>query len=71
MHQNSPAMFNILIVIFVCITFDGTSAASELFHNADFESSSFSGNWVAIDCTMTPYSQDKYHGSHSVMVSHR
>ncbi|XP_022345335.2 anti-sigma-I factor RsgI6-like [Crassostrea virginica] len=47
------------------------NAASELLQNADFESTSFSGNWVAVDCTMTSRSDDTFHGAHSVMISNR
>lgn len=46
-------------------------AETELLKNADFESSSFSGNWHANDCLMTTYTEDKYHGSKCVKITHR
>ncbi|XP_061166383.1 uncharacterized protein LOC133175304 [Saccostrea echinata] len=47
------------------------NAQNELLHNSDFESSSFSGNWVCGDCTMTSFTSDTYHGRQSVKVTNR
>ena len=57
----------LLAITLVCRIY----AASELLQNADFESTSFSGNWVAVDCTLTSRTDDKFHGAHSVMISNR
>ncbi|XP_062569988.1 uncharacterized protein LOC134232027 [Saccostrea cucullata] len=43
----------------------------ELLQNSDFESTSFAGNWVCPQCTMTIYSSDTYRGSRSVLVTNR
>ncbi|XP_053402967.1 anti-sigma-I factor RsgI6-like [Mercenaria mercenaria] len=52
-------------------TFAGElNAATNLLHNADFESSNFNGNWYAIGCHMTQ-SNDAYHGHHSAHLSNR
>lgn len=60
----------IIIYVFLGALFYG-KANTELLKNADFESSSFSGNWQASDCIMTVHSEDKYHGSQCVMISNR
>eukprot|EP00105_Crassostrea_gigas_P022327 XP_011441801.1 PREDICTED: uncharacterized protein LOC105338397 isoform X1 [Crassostrea gigas] len=48
-----------------------SKAEVELLKNADFESSSFSGNWHCSDCRMTVHTENKYHGSQCVMISNR
>ncbi|XP_056008702.1 anti-sigma-I factor RsgI6-like [Ostrea edulis] len=54
----------------LCLTLQ-CYAETELLKNSDFESTSFSGNWHAADCRLTPYTADKYHGSRCVKVSNR
>ena len=67
-HRTMASVFGtVLGITLVC----WINAASELLQNADFESTSFSGNWVTVDCTLTSRSDDKFHGAHSVMISNR
>lgn len=69
-HNSANIRTYIKIYVFLGALFYG-NANTELLKNADFESSSFSGNWQASDCIMTVHSEDKYHGSHCVMISNR
>lgn len=61
-----------IVILSVLFVFGiNVKAETELLKNADFESSSFSGNWHANDCLMTTYTEDKYHGSKCVKITHR
>ena len=67
-HSMMASLFGaVTIVALVCLT----NAATELLQNGDFESSSVSNNWMAIDCSISLRSDDKFHGNHSLMVSNR
>lgn len=60
----------IIFSVFLGVLFP-SKAEVELLKNADFESSSFSGNWHCSDCRMTVHTENKYHGSQCVMISNR
>eukprot|EP00105_Crassostrea_gigas_P010616 XP_011425963.1 PREDICTED: uncharacterized protein LOC105327293 isoform X1 [Crassostrea gigas] len=64
-------MWCLFSIVLFPILAEKTNAATELFQNADFESTSFSSNWVPIDCKLTSRTDDTYHGSRSLMVSNR
>ncbi|XP_056008704.1 uncharacterized protein LOC125664271 [Ostrea edulis] len=60
-------LFTIIAVLLIsCI-----QAQNELLHNALFESSSFTGNWICSGCTMIRYTSDTYQGKQSVKVTNR
>lgn len=64
-------MWCLFSIVLFPILAEKTNAATELFQNADFESTSFSSNWVPIDCKLTSRTDDTYHGGRSLMVSNR
>ncbi|XP_071096907.1 anti-sigma-I factor RsgI6-like isoform X1 [Haliotis cracherodii] len=58
------------VAVFLGLFLSGGLCETNLLHNADFESSSFSHNWKCHHCQLTS-SSDSHTGQHSVMISHR
>ncbi|OWF42294.1 uncharacterized protein LOC110461355 [Mizuhopecten yessoensis] len=58
-------------VLFLVLSFVAlTNGATELLQNPDFESTSFSGNWICQGCTLSS-SSDSYRGHHSAKITQR
>ncbi|XP_033754712.1 endo-1,4-beta-xylanase 1-like [Pecten maximus] len=58
-------------VLFMVLSFVAlTNGATELLKNPDFESTSFSGNWVCKSCVVSS-STDSFHGNLSAIISQR
>ncbi|XP_060068736.1 uncharacterized protein LOC132548855 [Ylistrum balloti] len=60
----------IFILLAICALFPLSNGAAELLKNPDFESTSFSGNWVCNGCTLSS-STDSFHGNRSGKVTNR
>ncbi|OWF42293.1 uncharacterized protein LOC110461311 [Mizuhopecten yessoensis] len=59
---------DVVLLVLLCVAL--TNGATELLKNPDFESTSFTGNWVCQGCTLSS-SSDSYHGHHSAKITHR
>ncbi|XP_033754378.1 LOW QUALITY PROTEIN: endo-1,4-beta-xylanase 1-like [Pecten maximus] len=63
-----PASMDVVLLVLSFVAL--TNGATELLKNPDFESTSFSGNWVCQGCSLSS-SSDSYHGHHSAKITQR